>query len=269
MNGLTGQALSACYSTVANIIGLNSEPLSVIQRVEKHRRYWRPAKTRVILLAESHVYTEASELAHALRPSLDVPPDLPKGFVRLVYCLGYGENGLLDAPIAGTRNSGTPQFWKIFASCLKPVASNDDFAGILASRTLQPDRLVNKLALLYYLKARGIWLVDASIAALYAPGRPKLPPNRMLDVLYASWDGYVCSVIEEANPQAIICIGLGVAGALRTRLISLGIPWTAVPQPNARLSTAQHLDVFRTYYRICEQPEAIVAIQPSWVKTAF
>jgi hypothetical protein len=41
---------------------------------------------------------------------------LPRGFVRLVYCLAYGENELLDEAIES--NKGTPQFWKIFFSCL-------------------------------------------------------------------------------------------------------------------------------------------------------
>jgi hypothetical protein len=29
---------------------------------------------------------------------------------------------------------------------------------------------------------------------------------------------------------------------------------TAVPQPNARVSTAEHLESFRTYYRVVHDP---------------
>ncbi|MDQ6666242.1 MAG: hypothetical protein M3Z23_17830, partial [Acidobacteriota bacterium] len=57
------------------------------------------------------------------------PIDIPRGFVRLVYCLGYGESHLLDEPIEA-RNSGTPQFWKIFYSCLNPIQSSETFAPV-------------------------------------------------------------------------------------------------------------------------------------------
>jgi hypothetical protein len=46
--------------------------------------------------------------------------DYPTRYVRFVYCLGYGENDLLDIDLE--NNTGTPQYWKIFSSC---VAKND------------------------------------------------------------------------------------------------------------------------------------------------
>ena len=46
-----------CHSALAQLIGPEMEPISVIHRVEEHRAYWRPETTRLVLLAESHVYT--------------------------------------------------------------------------------------------------------------------------------------------------------------------------------------------------------------------
>jgi hypothetical protein len=218
----------------------------------------------VVLLAESHVYTRPEDLQRVLCPVTQLPLDLPRGFVRLVYCLGYGEDALLDAPIATSRNSGTPQFWKIFHSCLYPVTQNDDFAPVQAARTPLPIRVANKIAVLESLKAHGVWLVDASIAALYIPGRAKPSPQLIARALHVSWDGYICSVLVEAAPQAILCIGLGVARALQSRLDRLGVPWAAVPQPNARLSTADHFRIFDMYRRVCANPEFVRTIQGAW-----
>jgi len=105
-------SLTACHSILGRMIGPDMEPVSVIQRVEEHRWHWRPAQPRVVLLAESHVYTMPKDLQRMLRPVPQLPLDLPRGFVRLVYCLGYGEDALLDTRIATSRNSGTPQLVK-------------------------------------------------------------------------------------------------------------------------------------------------------------
>ncbi len=106
-------ALEKCHSALAEILGEHAEPLEVVRRADEHRDYWRPRKVvRIVLLAESHVYTTTGELGYRLQALPALPPDLPRGFVRLVYCLGYGENRLLDRPVTGTRNTGTPQYWK-------------------------------------------------------------------------------------------------------------------------------------------------------------
>jgi hypothetical protein len=257
-------SLTACHAILGRMIGPDMEPMSVIERVEEHRWHWRPARPRVVLLAESHVYTRSVELQHTLRPVPQLPRDLPRGFVRLVYCLGYGEDALLDAPIATSRNSGTPQFWKLFYSCLYPVTRNEDFAPIQAARTPLTARVANKIAMLESLKACGVWLVDASIAALYIPGHPKPAPQLIARALHASWDGYIRSVIAEATPQAILCIGLGVARALRSRLDRLGVPWAAVPQPNARLSAADHFRIFGMYRGVCAEPESVRTMRAAW-----
>ncbi len=225
--------------------------------------YWRPIKPRVVLLAESHVYTTPAELDRQLQPLPELPTDLPRGFVRLVYALGYGENELLDQAIVSPRNSGTPQYWKIFQSCLTPIGQVADCSTMQASRT--PDarsRLRAKLGVLRALKDRGVWLLDASVAALYLPGRPKPAAEIRSAVLQASWDQYVRAVLLEAAPAAVLCVGVGVARALQSRLQQTDIPWAAVPQPQAHLSSQGHAAIHAIYSRVCSDASTIGSVPP-------
>jgi hypothetical protein len=93
-------------------MGFPPEPFSVVSAVDEHRRHWKPRQVKT-LLAESHVYTESGlMLNYDEFPALK---NLPKNYVRLVYCLGYGEGKLVEGTISGNR--GTPQFWKILSKC--------------------------------------------------------------------------------------------------------------------------------------------------------
>lgn len=238
--------------------------------VEQHRRYWRPKKPRLVLLAESHVYTTAAELCRTVEAEkvLDrTPDDLPLGFVRFVYCLGYGENNLLDKCIESNR--GTPQFWKIFYSCINPITSKASFAPVLkASTTLLRDRIHNKLTLLQQMKDQNIWLVDASIAALYYPGRRR-PLVDYNQVLQTSWKEHVRSTIEESRPEGILCIGCRVAQTLKDRLDELRIPWGAVPQPGAFLRSEEHLRIFKKYREAVENPANVRSLCKDWCSNLF
>jgi hypothetical protein len=245
-------ALERCHAVLADILG-EDEPLEVLRRADEHRDYWRPRDVRIVLLAESHVYTTADELGYRLQPQPALPPDLPSGFVRLVYCLGYGENGLLDRPITGARNTGTPQYWKVFFSCVHPVTSGTDFAPFLVSRSSSDARVPYKLRVLQQLRDRGIWLLDASIAALYRPGRPKPSAHVIRAALQKSWDLYIQDRVLEASPSAIVCVGRGVLSCLRERLDDLGIQVYGECQPNARCSSAEHLAAFKRYYCYCNR----------------
>lgn len=257
LGGRLNQSLRDCYSTLTPLLGESAEPFEVLARADEHREYWRPERVRLILLAESHVYTQAAELEHALKADPSLPAGIPMGYVRLVYALGYGEDKLLDRPISGSRNSGTPQYWKLFYSCLNAVRENADFAPVLASRTPLPDRLANKLAVLQGLKEQGVWLLDASIAALYSPMGPKPRPDTLANVIAQSWDGYVGPQVRQAQPEGILVIGRGVARTLDTRLNQLGMPWRAIDQPNARVSAQTHMDGFALCYRATRDPRSL------------
>ena len=133
-----------------------------------------------------------------------------------------------------------------------------DYGAVQVSRTpgsLQ--RLRNKVTVLRQLREQGIWLVDASIAALYLPGQRKPAARIRGTVIQTSWDAYTKFVVEEAAPSAVLCIGVGVARALRPRLDRLGIPWAAVHQPQARLSSEEHTRILATYSAVCDDPRRI------------
>ena len=115
---------------------------------------------RVSYCSPSHTCTRArmSCLIRSCRPDL-CPKAFPRGFVRLVYSLGYGENSLLDSPVISPRNSGTPQYWKIFQSCVATLGTSVDYSTVQISRNRDPAaRLSAKLAVLAQLKEQGIWL---------------------------------------------------------------------------------------------------------------
>jgi hypothetical protein len=52
---------------------------------------WRPPTPRLVLVAESHVFTTLLDLAVTYQnPSGAI--HAPSNYVRLVYCLAYGES---------------------------------------------------------------------------------------------------------------------------------------------------------------------------------
>ncbi len=51
------ETLEEAYHEVERNLSSHIEPLESVQLVEEYRRYWMPEKVRVVLLAESHVFT--------------------------------------------------------------------------------------------------------------------------------------------------------------------------------------------------------------------
>lgn len=244
--------LEMCYESIAEVRGGDIEPYASVAAVEAHRHYWRPPKVKVVLLAESRVYTKEEELQKFVFPWKHEFLDPPDTYVRFVYCLAYGEQKL--SPVNVTRNTRTPQFWKIFYACLNRVSSQDDYAPILVSKTPLKERLLNKINLLFELQERGIWLVDASIAGLHKPGGKK-PSNRVLtEALQVSWDEYVGDLIRDCAPKRVICIGEDLEKILEDRLHdTIGNRFIVLPQPQARMSKHEQIDVARVYWEVCKE----------------
>jgi len=226
---------------------LEIEPFCVVKSVNDHRNFWKPNKVKVLLLAESHVYTTITEYDNIMRyDGLAELIGCPTNYVRLVYCLGYGEKDLVKL----TANSGTPQYWKIFAACVNQNFYSE-VGKILISKTPNfNQRLHNKISLLEKLKEKGIWLVDASIVALYND-TIKPPPKIMTDVLRISWEQHVSKVIHEAKLDKIIVIGKGVSKDLEDELEKTNIHVDVQPQPNARLSKKELGKTHERYYELC------------------
>ncbi len=228
------------------ILGEHAEPLDSVQLVEAYRRFWKPEKIKIILLAESHVYTSDDDRSIII-PSLPHLSGYPVQYARFVYCLGYGERMLTESRIHPKRD-GTPQFWKIFYGCNSHVSSLRDFRHILG-QTDYEQRIVNKIQLLKDLKAKGIWLVDASIVALYKNGK-KIP--HMFSALEASWKLYTRDIVTSAAPAHVICIGKGVASVVESDLkMNFHDKYTVIHQPNAFLSSNEHMTNYKKYHKIC------------------
>jgi len=226
---------------------LQIEPLSVVKSVDDHRKFWKPNKVKVLLLAESHVYTSISE--HDSIMQYDRFPQLkgcPQNYVRLVYCLGYGEQFLVRV----NGNTGTPQFWKIFAACVNQNYQSKAEKILLSKTPNFYRRLNNKISLLEKLKEKGIWLVDASIVALYNDNI-KPSPKIIEKIIEMSWKQYMSKVIQDTEPGKIIVIGKGVSKILEDELKKTNIPFHVQSQPQGIRSKKGLQESFEKYYEIC------------------
>jgi hypothetical protein len=92
------------------IMGQDIEPYKSVELVEEYRQYWKPKKIRVILLAESHVYT-CDEDRQITLPQIPALPGYPTEYAKFVYCLAYGERQFTENNLHPQRD-GTPQFGK-------------------------------------------------------------------------------------------------------------------------------------------------------------
>ena len=160
--------LEQAYNLIKSYVPKNSvESLEVLKQIQEYWNYWKPKETNVLLLAESHVYTSDCDFeAFCSKIKLnEFIKNYPLRFVRLVYCLGYGEPDLLNQKL--DDNSGTTQFWKILSSCIAKDDKDLGFSRILQGNSSFFGRVRNKVNILHELKRRGIWLIDASIVGIY------------------------------------------------------------------------------------------------------
>jgi hypothetical protein len=250
MNGqedLDYNKLTLCYKTILEKHPeLTTESLSVVKTVHDFRRFWKPQHVKVVLLAESHVYTEDSELQVLLKQKPYLPADYPRNFVRFVYCLGYGESDLLCRSIES--NAGTWQYWKIFHSCLNDIAKrNGNFSRILKGGTKDVDqRVLYKIKLLNQLKANGIWLVDASIV-----GINKAIRSDRMKIIKLCWENYIGDLIKNIKPKSVIVVGDTVATVVAGYLHDMSVKYSRRPQPQKRVKAQVHLDSYKHYFTVC------------------
>lgn len=241
--------ISDAYERAAEIIGpARAESIKVAEVVERLRSDWRPPRVRVVLLAESHVWTSPDEAARRVRQ----PDGVETGFARFVYCLGYGEPELVVPSGVSEKRGGTPQYWRLFHDAVcEPVAS----AAELWPRNAA-DRVLAKLQLLNELKLAGIWLVDASVTALYQPGRKKLVTgSKYKRLLQACWEAHVGGVIDGCSASAILIVGQGVDDAIGdlVRQAAHQAKVAVVNQPNARLTREEIRNDRRTVFDLCHR----------------
>lgn len=238
--------LKETYLKIHKILGQHTEPFESVQLVETYRRFFKPEKVRVVLLAESHVFTYDADREVYIPPI----PDLhgyPDQYARFVYCLAYGERSLTGS-VLHPKREGTPQFWKILYSCCNSISSPEDFHPVLG-KTPTEQRIRNKIEVLAQLREKGVWLIDASIVALYKDS--KKVPN-MFEALSESWRSYTREVIISSQPEHVICIGKGVASMVEDDLRdNFPSAYTVLAQPNAFLPSDEHFANYKMYSRIC------------------
>ena len=249
--------LEQAYTSITSYIPKNSvESLQVLKQIQEYWTFWKPTTTNVLLLAESHVYTSDYDFeVNCSKIKLEeFIKNYPLKFARLVYCLGYGEPSLLNQKLSD--NSGTPQFWKIFCSCIAKDENDLGFSRILKGTTSYFGRIRNKINILQELKRRGIWLIDASIVGIYRGVIDD--PEIKSRVFHDSWDYYLKDLVTEIHPKHITVIGKAVASALSWRLGSLcssiDAECTVLPQPQGnRGSSEEQLETYREYQRVCSK----------------
>lgn len=206
-----------CDALLRGGIGPSSqEPAEVAQMVEAHRWAWKPERVRLVLIAESHVYTSPADFATIYRVPSGV--HAPNRYVRLIYCLAYGEK--LLAPGLG---GGTPQFWKIFG----------DLAGTLTTQRYSGPadaRLRSWIETLRTLQKLGVWLLDSSLHGIYLGGGNRVDPGIVPSLQRIWWQQYGEAVLAETSPERIVAIGKGVRDSLQSQTDICFHDWIYQPQ---------------------------------------
>lgn len=233
--------LNAYTAGAAEIVTdpLAAESFEAVTKVEEHRWHWRPEHPRMILIAESHVYTSDADLAIKLNQEKialclaagqQLPPD---EYVGLVYCLGYGEKNLLLDRHKNFRNRGTWQFWDLFGRIAGTGNQPRSSAG-----TSLITRLEWKIGTLNRLKQLGVWLLDASAHAIYIGDRLRRSPDCCQALHRQWWEHYGRHVVAECGDPVVWVIG----SSAHSHLVGLdGFKCQGfIYQPNARNVDKEH-----------------------------
>jgi hypothetical protein len=235
-------SIERAYRRLAPIIGENSiESLAAAVEVDRIRRAWKPDDVRVVLMAESHVWTSIQEL----KCRVHAPGQLETGYARFVYCLGYGEPSILSSVVE--KNHGTPQYWRLFHDCLLGPANTYNH---LTRREQNSDRRIQaKVELLSQMHEAGLWLIDASMTALYHRGKKLVGGIDYYRALQISWDDHVGKELCECSPTGVLIVGKAVANVLASSVKEV-LPKAlvdVVSQPNAWLTnSAREAERWRT-----------------------
>lgn len=227
---ISGSSLYEWATAWATQLGVPAESEAYLGGVGAWRRAWRPERVKVLLVAESHVAESPNDRNAVVNTPRWLDRQFPSQFVRLVYCLGYGEPTLCRVP-KPTANGGTWQFWDIFGQIARGYGAHNRQPRSGAST---PERRIRwKVEVLKRLQARGIWLEDASPIGLYRTGGGRLlsagnPLYRQL--LRDGYKRFVWPEVSDDDPRQVWEVGGGVASAL------VGLPGI---QPDRSISQPQ------------------------------
>jgi len=209
---------------------------------------WRPDRVRIVLLAESHVWTSRDEAASQVHH----PDRVVTGFARFIYCLGGGEPTLVTPAVF--PNYGATQYWKLLHDTVR--GPHQSHAGLMkGGETNAAKRIENKLELLKSVRQAGIWLVDASISALYQAGA-RLAAGSVYDrLLHDCWTSYVGEIICASAPSRVVVMGNQVDAAIGEALrrdLGAGVEVEVVHQPNAHMSAMELVRYRQQIFDLCQ-----------------
>jgi hypothetical protein len=160
-------------------LGARPESAGYLEAITAWRCVWRPRRVRVLLVAESHVGEQVGDEGISVLPMRCINRPLPRSYVRLIYCLAYGETAICSSP--PPSNAGTPQFWNIFGQIAfgqsPPTKSSSSIR----------ERLQWKVGVLEELERRGIWLQDACPLGVYLGRGERLDPRHYARLIH---EGY-------------------------------------------------------------------------------
>ena len=206
------------------------EPLEHTLTVDRCRRYWKPKRVKVALIAESHVLTSRKNFNREIDLSrFGIGKRYPTKRVNFVYCLG--------------QESDKAQFWKILSASI----GDFDFSRLLMTMTRFDDRMRHKIAILEKMRKRGIWLMDASAFALYPKDRGSSSARRQ--IITRCWDSLISPQIRKDRPKRVLFVGKGVFDLLGNR-VSPDIKKNWIYQPQAHLKGGYGPQL-RKCYRFC------------------
>lgn len=211
--------------------GLRAESAQYLNEVHAWRQAWRPDRVRVLLIGESHVAQQPGDLKVRVRSPTGAPRKLPHSFVRLVYCLGYGEDHLCNPK--PEPNPGTWQFWDLFGA----IADHQTGSKQPRKGESSPNyRISWKLRVLRTLQKKDVWLVDASVTGLYSPGGQRLKGGSAYGrIIKESYEKFIWPIVKNEPLEQVWAIGLMVGEALKDMRLQ-GMPSIAIiSQPQDRV----------------------------------
>jgi hypothetical protein len=251
--------LQQAHAKLAGILGPErTECFEAAMVVEQLRRLWRPDRVRVILLAESHVWTSREEASSRVLQ----PDGIETGFARFIYCLGGGEREIVTPAV--TRDEGAFKYWRLMHDTVRGPSKS--YRPLLKSG--EPNsalRLENKLGLLNEVRKSGVWLVDASIAALVREGKRLADGPAYRAVLRECSDAHVGTIVCEASPAVVIIIGKSVEkaiGEIVRRDLGDKVNIAVIKQPEGVRHRDELADYREQIFALCQRKPDSISSSP-------
>ena len=218
----------------------------VVEEVEKYRLDFKPPRTSVVILAESHAHTTQKEFRRLLKDNFRHYDGSRCRYVNYVYCIGNSESYALEREYPTRRR--TSQYWRILYSCLHQVSNNSDFHEFEGGES--KDRVGRKQELIRNLKNNGIWLLDSSLIGVNI-----LAAETRKQIIGICWETWLKDLISQLKNEGLLCVmtvGASVHEMLSQDLKEMGLAIVKLDQPQNRLKGGYWKN-YKRIYDACER----------------